>query len=606
MQPLVVPKLAAAAIGLGIGAAVFAGAGAASAAPSDSSSDSSVSASSASDSSAKSVARDTKATRHGAGGASDAAADNDTDDDTATDSDDIPSDDETDGADAAAALDGESRGAEVADDEESTVDADIDRDTVAVEAATDETAAASALRRPKPPTPVQIIVDKWLASAARGLGYAPVDPDAPTQPVNPVRTWLADALAALQRARDENPANETPSSRPVKVHQFVTGEVLGDLRARDADGDALTYHVLDGPASGALIVNANGTYYYKPTSEFAETGGRATYYVAIDDSKQGRAIVPVIVTVAPTLGVTERFWFRNYTLAPLKFNGYSGGTEDLDGGPAVGTVILPGGERSWDVTWYLFSVGSVTPQFGTVGFGATPSSSGYVPEGYQGTTFQVTYKTKPRETQCSAGGGGQCSVPNDKMAIALDKSSPTITLGAADAAKIAAVLPNICYDGSIANCSFIAKGQTAGFSPVRTVGTPVTNTTSTPTTTSVSIADTVSQTDTVGVSVKLSGGGLAKLASIINLEITANYQHSWTKTTTFTQTINVPVGAGRTAWIEGSVPVWKVTGDFTVRIGNSTYQLNDAIFDTPNPDEQGSYVIRDKPATLAPVRVTTA
>ena len=247
----------------------------------------------------------------------------------------------------------------------------------------------------------------------------------------------------------------------------------------------------------------------------------------------------------------------------------------------------------------MFSSGSITTQFGTVGFGYTPSDFGYVPAGYVGTNFQVAFKTNSRDTQCAAGGGGECSVPNDRLAIALDKGNPTITLGAADAAKIAAVLPGICYDNSMANCSFNAKSQVAGFSPVRTVGTPVTNTTSTPTTYSVALADTVSQTDTVGVSVKLSGGGLAKLASIINIEITASYQHSWTSTKTFTQTINVPVGAGRTAWIEGSVPVWKVTGDFTVKIGNSTYQLNGATFDTPNPNEPGSYVIKDKPITSA-------
>ncbi len=161
------------------------------------------------------------------------------------------------------------------------------------------------------------------------------------------------------------------------------------------------------------------------------------------------------------------------------------------------------------------------------------------------------------------------------MAIGQDRGGapPTITLGAADAAKIAAVLPNVCYDGSIANCSFTAKSEVKGFSPVRTVGTPVSNTTSTPTTYSISIADQVSQSDTVGgLSVKLSGGGLAKLASIINIEITANYSHTWVQTHTFTQTVNVPVAPGKTAWIEGSVPVWNVTGDFTIKLGNSTYQ----------------------------------
>jgi VCBS repeat-containing protein len=446
------------------------------------------------------------------------------------------------------------------------------------------------------PSPVALGLDVVVANVAGLLGYTPQPANVGgVQPVLPLRTIVLDALAALRRAADSNPANRVPVLKPREVYQFVTGEILGDLLPSDPDGNKLTYHIVQGPTNGTLTINPNGTYYYKPTNKFAESGGVDTFIVVADDGQQGQTVVPVNVKVNPTLGISENFWFRNYTLAPIKFTGYNGGTEDLDGGPAVGTVINPGGEAGWSVTWYMFSVGSVTPQFGTVGFGATPSSPGYIPAGYVGTTFQVTYKTKPRETQCAAGGGGECSVPNDKMAIALDKNGPTITLGAEDAAKIAAVLPNVCYDGSIANCSFNAKSETKGFSPVRTVGTPVSNTTSTPTTYSIAIADQVSQSDTVGLSLKLSGGGLAKLASIINIEITANYSHTWVTTHTFTQTMNVPVGAGKTAWIEGSVPVWNVTGDFTIKLGKSTYQLNGATFSTPNPNEPGSYVIRDKP-----------
>ncbi|MBI3690350.1 MAG: hypothetical protein HY239_06745, partial [Mycolicibacterium aromaticivorans] len=44
---------------------------------------------------------------------------------------------------------------------------------------------------------------------------------------------------------------------------------------------------------------------------------------------------------------------------------------------------------------------------------------------------------------------------------------------------------------------------------------------------------------------------------------------------------------------------WNVTGDFTIKLGNSTYQLNGATFSTPNPNEPGSYVIRDKPIASA-------
>ncbi|TDO17271.1 hypothetical protein EV580_0438 [Mycobacterium sp. BK086] len=457
-------------------------------------------------------------------------------------------------------------------------------------------ASATAARKLRGPSPIAIGVDVVAANLATMLGYTP-------KPANlggigailPLRTVLLDAVDAYRRATDTNPVNGVPALHPRELYQFVTGEVLGDLMPSDPDGNKLTYQIAQGPANGTLTINANGTYYYKPNDDFAESGGTDTAIVIADDGQHDLAVVPINISVKPTLGVTERFWFRNYTLAPLKFNGYAGSTGDLDSGPAVGTVILPGGEAPWDVTWYLFSSGSVTTNFGTVGFGYTPSDFGYVPAGYVGTTFQIGFKTNSRATTCSAGGNGQCDVPNDRLAIAKDNGNPTITLGADDAAKIAKVLPGICYDGSQAGCSYVAKSQVAGFSPVRTIGTPVTNTTSTPTTYTVALSDTVTQSDNVEVSVKLSGGVLAKLASLINLEITAKYGHTWTNSKTFTQTMTVPVAPGYTSWIEGSVPVWNVTGDFTIKIGNSTYQLNGATFSTPDPNGVGSYVIKTKP-----------
>ncbi len=445
-----------------------------------------------------------------------------------------------------------------------------------------------------PITVVRVVVDSVVAQAAGILGYGPVSADNPIHPLLPLRTVIEDAFAAIRRATDTDPTNTIPALNPTQLYEFVTGEILGDLSPSDADGDPLTYQVAQGPTNGTLTVNANGTYYYKPNNDFAEAGGTDTFVIVADDGHQGLTVVPVNVTVAPTLGVTESFWFRNYTLAPLKFTGYVGTTGDLDSGPAVGTVILPGGEANWHVTWYLFSSGSISTQFATVGFGATPSNPGYIPPGI-GSTYGVSFKTNSRDTTCGAGSGGQCSVPNDRLAVALDSGNPVVTLNAADAAKIAAVLPGICYDNSQASCSYNAISEVPGFTAVRTIGTPVTNETTSQVTFSVGIADQVSQTDTVGISVKLSGGALAKLASIINIEITASYGHSWTSSHTFTQTTNVTVKPGYTAWIEGSAPVWRVTGDFTIKIGNSTYQLNGATFDTPNPNAAGSYNVKEKP-----------
>src|SRR6185436_18998768 len=145
--------------------------------------------------------------------------------------------------------------------------------------------------------------------AARVLGYAPVTADNSGQPLLPLRDMLLGAVAAFRRATDTDPTNAVPALDPKELYQFVTGEVVGDLLPSDDDGDPLTYRVAQGPTNGTLVVNANGTYYYKPNTDFAETGGTDTFVIVADDGQQGETVVPVNVNVAPTLGVSETFWF---------------------------------------------------------------------------------------------------------------------------------------------------------------------------------------------------------------------------------------------------------------------------------------------------------
>lgn len=443
-----------------------------------------------------------------------------------------------------------------------------------------------------------VAADTVAAIALGSMGYLPSTADVPTLPIPPLRSLLEDAVSAARREMTRGLPNQLPTAKPVQLHEFVTGEVVGDLLPSDVNGDSLTYQVVQGPTNGRIVVNPNGTYAYTPTSDFAKAGGVDTFVVAIDDGHQGQTVIPVNVAVAPALGLSRNFYFRNYTLAPLKFTGYHGTTGDLDSGPAIGTVILPGQEYKWEVTYYFFDSGSVTPQFATVGFGATPSDAGYIPPDVGGTyqaSFVATGYEGRKSVYCSAGGGGVCNTSGDNLAVALDKAGTVVTLSSTDANKVASVLPAICYDGSDASCSYKAKSEVSGFTPSHPVGASVANETEKSTTYSIAISDQVSQTDNVSVSAKFSGGQLAKLASIINVEITATYGHSWTNTHTFTQTLNVPVDPGYVSQVYASEPVWKVTGDFVITLGNSTYKLTDATFDTPNPNGVPAYVISTKP-----------
>jgi hypothetical protein len=120
------------------------------------------------------------------------------------------------------------------------------------------------------------------------------------------------------------------------------------------------------------------------------------------------------------------------------------------------------------------------------------------------------------------------------------------------------------------------------------VGATVLNPGNEPASFSVSISDTQSQTDSLSISTKV---GLSLLEKVINLEVQTTYGHSWTSSRTFTQTVNMPLLAHQGGQVDAVQPVWRVTGDFTVKIGNTTYNLTGATLDTPNPKARSFYTI---------------
>ncbi len=82
-----------------------------------------------------------------------------------------------------------------------------------------------------------------------------------TLPVNPVTEWLSGALLLVRRAL----FNQTPTVDPVQ--QWQNGQLIGDLRAEDPEGEALSYEVVEAPQAGTLVLNPDGTYSYTPAPQ---------------------------------------------------------------------------------------------------------------------------------------------------------------------------------------------------------------------------------------------------------------------------------------------------------------------------------------------------
>jgi len=65
--------------------------------------------------------------------------------------------------------------------------------------------------------------------------------------------------------------------------QGRNGVLTGALDGSDVDGDAVTYKVVQGPASGSVVVNADGTFTYTPSAGLANSGGTDSFVVALND-----------------------------------------------------------------------------------------------------------------------------------------------------------------------------------------------------------------------------------------------------------------------------------------------------------------------------------
>ena len=76
----------------------------------------------------------------------------------------------------------------------------------------------------------------------------------------------------------------------------------------DPDGDLLTINTtpVTGPGNGSLVINANGTYVYRPTGGFVGTD-RFTY--AVSDGNGGSSTATVTIAITAVLGTSSRQYY---------------------------------------------------------------------------------------------------------------------------------------------------------------------------------------------------------------------------------------------------------------------------------------------------------
>lgn len=103
--------------------------------------------------------------------------------------------------------------------------------------------------------------------------------------VSDVISRVLGMVARVSEAFQQAFINRTPTTawRPAENSEPVDGVVTGDLNAVDADGDPLSFTLVETPQRGTLKLHPDGTFTYTQSREFAATGGTDVFTVKVND-----------------------------------------------------------------------------------------------------------------------------------------------------------------------------------------------------------------------------------------------------------------------------------------------------------------------------------
>jgi VCBS repeat-containing protein len=136
------------------------------------------------------------------------------------------------------------------------------------------------------PVPVTAAPVTWRAIAADVLawtGLGKLAPDSPI-PADPTPDLIAGLWIGVRKVHYSwFNSYPTATASPAPTQDLHTGVITGTITADDADSDALTFTVVDGPSNGTIKVDDNGAYTYTPDADLAASGGSDSVTVAISD-----------------------------------------------------------------------------------------------------------------------------------------------------------------------------------------------------------------------------------------------------------------------------------------------------------------------------------
>jgi hypothetical protein len=265
------------------------------------------------------------------------------------------------------------------------------------------------------------------------------------------------------------------------------------------------------------------------------------------------------------------------------------GDRSFESSPEVGSVMNPGSSQHAEVILWAFTVQRNT--FSYVAIAPDGSVAGGVRVQFELTSggTQFTYcGAVEGPFRCDTGG-------SSKRAEILDPPGTVHEISPRAGQAQADVLSSLCVADTSAKCAFTPTRQDSVISPTHPVGNELVNNTDEEQETRVEIRDRVGWSNSVGLDVEVG----AELFEIVKVSVTAKYEHEWTGEHTFIQEVTVHCKAFHRCWVMATAPLLRSTGDFTLKLANTTWHLRDVYFDTPDPNGSGAYKVNAVPVPPA-------
>lgn len=419
---------------------------------------------------------------------------------------------------------------------------------------------------------VNAAVTNWFDSSANWLGGLPA---------NPVSEFLEGALLLVRRSL----FNQIPTSAPVQIKTLANGQIVGTLGAIDPEGDTLSYTLTGIPTQGTVQVNPDGTYIYTPGPDYP---GYDRFTVALNDGgfnilnpfgswRPAQAVGRVGDDgVDPGGLITRGLTIYNLTGSALTLTSFNA-TRTVNNVAPIGTVLQPSESTKVTLAQYAF-----VNNFSTLVF--TPT------EGASAQPFQTYFQLEPLATNWGCTGISNCETSGSTTSgtarlLLLDAPGTVISVPSGQGQKQADVLNQLCGTDS-ASCTYTPKSfDDTAFTDWKLASDSVSNNTSSNLTTTITV--TTSRSTTTGL--KLTTSVKSSILDIVEVAVTAEASQTWTNTYTFSQAITVTAQPGEKVSIESRDPVKRVTGDFTLVMRNTTWDLYDVNFDSPDADRRSEY-----------------